>query len=205
MRTNRRKMIRNIRSLPTSYERLEYIENTSTAYIDCGLKPKHTFDYEIKTNAVTGNVVFGTSFSNETTDYRFFCTNNKRLYFDVGYGRILAPQYATLPYHVKFGNYYIQDLDNETNKVTTITFNETFNGAKLSNLYLLFGYGTVKGKVWLLKINDNGKPIRDFIPAKRKSDGTIGMYDLVGRKFYTSPNGVAFSGGVKIIIKDRLL
>lgn len=52
-----------------------------------------------------------------------------------------------------------------------------------------------KGKIWLLNINDNGKPIRKFIPVKRKSDGVIGMYDLVGRKFYTSPNGVAFTGG----------
>ena len=34
-----------------------------------------------------------------------------------------------------------------------------------------------------------------FIPVKRKSDGVIGMYDLVGRKFYTSPDGVAFTGG----------
>ena len=36
MRTLRRRMIRQS-SLPTSYERLEYIENTSTAYIDCGI------------------------------------------------------------------------------------------------------------------------------------------------------------------------
>ena len=34
-----------------------------------------------------------------------------------------------------------------------------------------------------------------LIPAKRKSDGVIGMYDLVGKKFYTSPNGEAFTGG----------
>ena len=34
-----------------------------------------------------------------------------------------------------------------------------------------------------------------FIPVKRKSDGVIGMYDLVGRKFYTSHDGVAFTGG----------
>ena len=34
-----------------------------------------------------------------------------------------------------------------------------------------------------------------FIPVKRKSDGVIGMYDLVCRKFYTSHNGVAFTGG----------
>ena len=47
----------------------------------------------------------------------------------------------------------------------------------------------------LLNINDNGKPIRKFIPVKRKSDGMVGMYDLVEKKFYTSPNGVAFTGG----------
>lgn len=194
MRTLRRRMIRQS-SLPTSYERLEYIENTSTAYIDCGLEPKHTFNYEIKTNAVTGNSVFGTSCLNEYTDYRFFCVNVNKLYFDVGNYRIISPQGVTFPYHAKFGNYYIQDLDNETNKVTGNTFGETLHGAKLGNLYLLFGHGNVKGKVWLLNINDNDKPIRKFIPAKRKSDGVIGMYDLVGRKFYTSPNGVAFTGG----------
>ena len=35
----------------------------------------------------------------------------------------------------------------------------------------------------------------NLVPVKRKSDGVIGMYDLVGKKFYTSPNGMAFTGG----------
>ena len=51
------------------------------------------------------------------------------------------------------------------------------------------------GKIYFLKMKENGMLVRDFIPVKRKSDGVIGMYDLVGRKFYTSPNGVAFTGG----------
>lgn len=49
--------------------------------------------------------------------------------------------------------------------------------------------------VYSLIITYDGKPVRNFIPVKRKSDGVIGMYDLVGRKFYTSPNGEAFTGG----------
>lgn len=52
MRTNRRKMIRQS-ILPASYERLNYIENTSTAYIDCGLQPKYTFNYEIKSDVIS--------------------------------------------------------------------------------------------------------------------------------------------------------
>lgn len=199
MRTDRRMMMVR-QGLPSAYERLEYIENTSTAYIDTGVKPKYTFDYEIKTNAETGNIVFGCGYTNDYTDYRFFCTQGRKLYFDVGSGgRIISPQAVTTIYHAKFGNYYIQDLDNESNKVTGSTFGENMNNASLSsNLFLLHGYGYIKAKVFLLKINDNDELIRDFIPAKRKSDGTIGMYDLIGRKFYTSPNGVAFSGGVKL-------
>ena len=182
--------------LPTSYERLEYIENTSTAYIDCGLSPKYTFDYEIKTNIVTGNCIFGCKFyDNDEIDFRFFWHQSSNICLDVGRGRIsLKTPYGTKIIHAKFGNYFIEDLINEK-KVTGVAFDENMNGARISNLFLFQGYGYEKGKVWLLNINDNGKPIRKFIPVKRKSDGVIGMYDLVGRKFYTSPNGVAFTGG----------
>ena len=72
MRTLRRKLMIRTSILPTSYERLEYIENTSTAYIDCGLSPKYTFDYEIKTNIVTGNCIFGCKFHDDARDFRFF-------------------------------------------------------------------------------------------------------------------------------------
>lgn len=58
MRTDRRKLIRQ-RILPASYERLNYIENTSMAYIDCGLQPKYTFDYEFKGFCFSGNTVVG--------------------------------------------------------------------------------------------------------------------------------------------------
>lgn len=48
------------------------------------------------------------------------------------------------------------------------------------------------------KIFKGCKMVNYLVPAKRKSNGVIGMYDLVGRKFYTSPNGMLFSGGGKI-------
>lgn len=182
--------------LPTSYERLEYIKNTSTAYIDCGLKPKHTFDYEIKTNIVTGYTILGYKFKNTyNTNFRFFYVN-LNMYFDVGHKRINLK----IPYnekeiiHAKFGNYFIENIYRKE-KVTGDTFDENMNNIEISNLLLLDESSSSKGKVWLLNINNNGKPIRKFIPAKRKSDGMIGMYDLVERKFYTSPNGVAFTGG----------
>jgi hypothetical protein len=194
-------MIR-LSSLPTSYERLEYIENTSTAYIDCGLKPKHTFDYEVKTNIVTGDSILGCLFKDDQHDFRFFSLNPST-YFDVGYNRIAIgiKRETGAMIHVKFGNYFIESLVNKE-KTTGAIFDENMNSAMITNMFIWAritssGMGSViaKGKIWLLNINDNGKPIRKFIPVKRKSDGVIGMYDLVGRKFYTSPNGVAFTGG----------
>lgn len=198
-------------SLPTSYEMLEYIENTSTAYIDCGLKPEYTFDYEIKTNVLTGDIIFGCILKDDNNDFRFF-NNNQAAYFDVGKLRISVrlPRITSTSdyFHVKLGNYFIESLLDKGETISGPSFNERMNGAKITNLFLFAkfinipvggglpdGTTVAKGKIWLFNINDNGKPIRKFIPVKRKSDGVIGMYDLVGRKFYTSPNGVAFTGG----------
>lgn len=189
--------------LPTSYERLEYIENTSTAYIDCGLKPKHTFDYEVKTNIITGDSILGCIFKDDHHDFRFF-SQDQNTYFDVGSNRITVTfkRETGFMIHVKFGNYFIESLVNKE-KTTGAIFDENMNNAIITNMFIWAKLTTsdpvnsviAKGKIWLLNINDNGKPIRKFIPVKRKSDGMIGMYDLVGRKFYTSPNGIAFTGG----------
>lgn len=49
--------------------------------------------------------------------------------------------------------------------------------------------------IWKVTFYNKDKLIADFIPVKRKLDGVFGMYDIVGRKFYTSPNLVALTGG----------
>jgi hypothetical protein len=44
-------------------------------------------------------------------------------------------------------------------------------------------------------IKKNGQYIRNFIPAKRKSDNVVGMYDLANDVFYISENQYPFIGG----------
>ena len=46
-----------------------------------------------------------------------------------------------------------------------------------------------------LKLYNNGVMVRYFIPVYRKNDGKIGLLDKIEGKFYTSPNGVEFTGG----------
>lgn len=192
--------------LPNGYKKLEFIRNASTAYIDVGIQPKYTFDYEIKARAFTGNVVMGMTYKGDSKSFRFFTIPNP-YYLDVGNKRIILrnSHSATKPYHVAFGNYYLKDLDENT-EVKGDTFDEKMNGTLFSsNLYLLYGYGNVQGYVYLFKIWDNGKLIRNFVPCRHISDNKVGLYDLVEGKFYISPNGVEFIGSDEVSTTEELL
>lgn len=52
-------------------------------------------------------------------------------------------------------------------------------------------------KFYSCKIYNNGTLIRDFIPAKRISDGKCGLWDKVNLKFYTDENGGNFTAGTE--------
>lgn len=53
-----------------------------------------------------------------------------------------------------------------------------------------------KGEIVYLKITDeNGIVVRDMIPCYRKSDAKPGMYDLVGKRFYTNAGIGEFIAG----------
>ena len=196
MRTERRKMMI-LHELPITYERLKYISNPNLGYIDTGFVPNQDTRIvcTIKTIKDTVDICFGSSSSWDSNAFEFWPRISKGT-SQVGYDG-----------QCEFSSYVPPDT------ICEIDFNKNvckYNGAIIIfryteftcpwNLFIWYTkrYGSIYGNVYYygsFKIYDNGKLIRDFIPAKRKSDGVIGMYDLVGRKFYTSPNGVAFTGG----------
>ena len=53
--------------------------------------------------------------------------------------------------------------------------------------------------VYYFKIinTNNNTIVRDFIPVKRINDNVYGLWDKVEGKFYISPNGTQFTGGLK--------
>ena len=53
----------------------------------------------------------------------------------------------------------------------------------------------VKTKFYNSKIYDNGVLERNFIPCYRKSDGVIGLYDMVYGEFYTNQGSGSFIKG----------
>lgn len=182
------------------YERIEYIESNGSSYIDTGIYGSDSLDIEI-------SIIYY-----KISQAVFFLISRVSP-FERTYGVVNQPD---LRFRFDYCN-KLNYIGTFTNKRITIRksgldiyVNNVFNN-KLSLGYkfttpstlLMFGIlqnGAVNsspagGKIYFLKMTENGMLVRDFIPVKRKSDGVIGMYDLVGRKFYTSPNGVAFTGG----------
>ena len=182
------------RELPSNYERLEYIENTSTAYIETGFTPNinssflYTFAYTKFTNYDCFGVgSYGSGWGLHThgsgsIGYTF------GYHMDVHYRNDNSKHSFGL-----IGNQVIYD----DKAVSTFTRKEPDNTYPLK---IFCSHTSSPGRyqyqrVYGLKLWDENILVHNFIPVRRRSDGKIGMYDLVGRKFYTSPNGVAFTGG----------
>lgn len=188
MRTERRKMMASAQFL-FDYERLSYIENNSNATIDTGVTAtqdtKVEMDFKANENKINYTFLHGRNIfyigSGNANTINYVLLGNVNISSSCNYDKSIRHTYVI---GCKYG--FSVDGVMMHGKV-----DGTFTGTK--TLVCVQGY---KCMLYGLKVSEGNKLIRDYIPCKRKSDGVIGMYDLVGRKFYTSPNGVAFSGGV---------
>ena len=200
--------------LPIAYQRLEYVK-TNKAYIDTGVVSSNHiaifYDFML-INAMVGtnilNSPYGWSAENHWTAERSFGVGigNNRYEYRVAYG---SGQHHYIEKNVPLwgvGDMYGTSWKLKHRYNISLNANHDFciNGEKILSLdgtKKVVGLGTITNdssnitNVYSLIITYDGKPVRNFIPAKRKLDGVIGMYDLVGKKFYTSPNGEAFTGG----------
>ena len=189
MRTNRRKLI-----ISSAYKQLKYIENNSTAYIQTTLVPNinssflYTFAYTIFTN----DDCFGVG--GYVKGWGLHTHNGGSIGYTFGYD--IGVHYSNDNSKHSFGligNQVIYD-DKMVSTFTRREIDGTYP-LKIFCPHTHFPGNHQRQRVYGLKLWDEDILVHDFIPVRRRSDGKIGMYDLVGRKFYTSPNGVAFTGG----------
>lgn len=54
------------------------------------------------------------------------------------------------------------------------------------------------GKIYYAKIYNSSTLVRDYIPAERISDKTLGLYDKIEKKFYVNDGSGSFTSGPKI-------
>lgn len=179
--------------LPSGYTEVEYIENTSTAYINTGvyLYDTTTTSYNIQCKCYFqpyGNdfeYLFGTEGTSSPYVGVIFRYYQRNIY------------YSSSPDNVSWT--HIDNGDGTSGVTASCASTTATNGNNPLTLFCgLWSTGpwrNGRGKIYSFKVTKNNTLVRDLVPAKRDSDDKYGMYDLITDTFYVSPNNVDFSGG----------
>ena len=190
--------------LPDGYTQLEYLESTGTQYINLGFGFQGSDDTEIDfqmTQAPTSaEGIFG---DRDTSSAR---------------GYMLYAEARTDGFVFLHNNNYITNLNNDWydrhvfKKVgSKIYFDGVVNSQTVSASFtqtqhaFLFAWHTEgnqpnrsKTKIFSFTVTRSGSKYCELIPAKRDSDGVLGMYDIVRNKFLTNSGSGSFVAGPSV-------
>lgn len=192
---------------PAGFVYVDYIQNTSNAYIDTRCYP--TSDTEVEMTVE----------NDANTSYRGLIGVNNS-----GSSRWGVDQHASSNTNARFsygsGNVNIGTIANgskttikiDGNKLkrnsTSYTCSGTWPGGALSNPIHLFRMYAGAQSCALMKlhgqtiIKTEGILRRDYRPVRRLSDNKYGLWDKVSQTFFTSPNGTNFVGGKHLVISS---
>lgn len=194
--------------LPDVYQEVEYIENTGTQYIATDYSPSATEQMKIEldymfTARQSGDVfLFASKSDSLSTTITFQCEiyNHGAWYCSSGimqFRNVLRNVGTTLN-----TRYYLA-MDGGVLTVNESSVNS--NGARTEGtvipIYIFAGnwpnglHINTGARIYKLTFTANGKKEADFIPCYRKSDTEIGMYDLVGKRFYANAGTGVFLKG----------
>lgn len=181
--------------LSSEYQRLEYIESTGTQYIDTGVNAddiNYAFYidfYGYQTQPSQYPRVFGYQYQGG-----IFLAN--KFWYGDNTNTNATDVFGTLndERHSIFANKDYAIVDSvKYNLNTPPTSITKFNSNKIAIFSSFHGNtGAIrtsdfsKIKLYSFKIYHNNKLIRNFIPCMRKTDNEVGLYDTVGKQFYTN-------------------
>ena len=174
--------------LPQGYTEVEYVENTTQAYLNLDVYP-----YNSSSNSYAVEAKFSSTQGSNQFEYLFSCEQGNLSPY-VGF---IARWQTTTPSGLVIDgtNYTSKNITNNQDGTSgfTITSNLT-NATNTTPITLFCGLqgSTVwrngKGKVYSFKVTINDNLVRDMIPCKRDNDNMVGMYDIVNDVFYYPPN-----------------
>ncbi len=194
--------------LPDGYTELEYIESTGTQWINPDINITSTNIATFKSEAVISNVtreggsISGYSSPSSKLWYGLTSTSPYEFYYSDGH------QEKSLNVVSEFRYYkYVIDALNGSYSVYTesdeaVTSKTGLNFSTSNDFkFYLFTYsptGTASAfkpqKIKYAKFWFDGALVRNLVPALNP-DGKIGMYDLVGGRFYENAGTGTFIGG----------
>ena len=199
--------------LPDGYTELEYVEGTGTQYIDTGFAAsgdtrvvcKFAVDY-IDPTTVGSCPVYGASTNYNVNAFEFW---------SLSYG---FASYDNQNYQDGFGLQanVVTVVDQNKNVVTVGGVQKSFRAATFTTPYTMLVFATHRAdgikiadstqnpKIYEMQIYDNGTQVRGFVPAKRDSDGAVGMYDTIGGTFYGNSGTGEFVAGPDVQTGDPM-
>ena len=182
---------------------LEYIESTTrSAYIDTGYIPNSN------TRVVMDAIVPDSSSAvyvmgvNDWTSGKYFqirCTTSGTVYLS-DYGSQSGKNTGvTASGRLVFDkNKNVCTIGDVSVTNTESTFTCTTNLKLLAGVTTSGTHNACIGTIYSCQIYDNDILIKDYIPAKRISDGICGLYNKVDNSFVSSASSTEFVGGTEI-------
>ena len=171
------------------YTQLEYLESTGTQWIDTGVIPTNTMKFVLESNFTSGAMGSSVASSSKTIfDFR----SSAVLTYGEGKSHTYTKRNQKQKFIIDYLNSKTSCDEDENSFVSTPKFgNSTFT---IFTWHEGGYYYNTSGKFYSLKIYDNETLVRDFVPAMRKSDNVLGLYDKVEGKFYTNQGTGTFLG-----------
>lgn len=190
--------------LPDTYKRLSYIQSTGTQYINLNVAPnsvgRMAVDF-IPMLANTRQVVVGAYGGGSYVAYPLQLSTSNTIDPNMTGVTISGSSKSFV-----VGTEYVYDfnLNGGTITVNGESFKTTSGYSNTSRSYYLFAsndvdngaYAKASVKIKSLKIYDkNGNLLGDYIPAQRRSDGVVGLYDQTNNVFRTNSGTGTFLYG----------
>ena len=193
--------------LPDGYTEVQYIQSTGAQWIDTGFKPNQNTRIKMDCNVIGFNSVdaflFGARIASGNTAFCLAADDANTRWFALYGNAVQNPTGTCTGKHSIDFNQNVLTLDGENSTFAKTTFQSSYNLL----LFATITNGNVdsqRGKmaVYACQIFDNGTLIRDFVPCIDPT-GAVGLYDLVGGKFYgNTGTGVFLAGPPRATLPD---
>lgn len=190
--------------LPAGYTPLAYIEFTGTQHIDTGVKANQNTiaTVEVIPTSGSGNILGSRSGPSSNNFYMFY--NSSATYVDFN-----AYDSSRLTAGITYGTKYLFYNSASRRQINSTSTTTAISGSFTTPTNLMLGAKgndsgvgdeKLKGKVYHCTVSEGNTPKLDLRPAKRDSDGVLGMYDLVSRTFKTNSGSGTFIAGPPLAV-----
>ena len=195
-------------SLPADYTQLMYLESTGTQYINTGVVFSNTNGFSItyQTTGVADNQRLCGSAG--TGDSR--CTvgangsGGTKSYVYVGWNSLVVPSTDHIS-DLSMGTVDVNYRNNRFYSCRGVTNGAVAALAAQSQPFCLFAAKYYNGsleygrcRIMAFRMTSDTRIIMDCVPARRDSDGVLGMYDIVNGTFLTNSGTGTFIAGKAI-------